>query len=546
MDHLRQENFSECYQQLNRAQDLLRFCENSSTAYKLLAITHNNLGCYYRKQGKLKLAAQYLQKALNLDVLTSVDRTNLAGTNLNLCAIYSQVKKHEQALQHAITALQLLKDVYDHDGPNQVINTLVLALHNTAVEYEFLNDLRKAEETYRCGVDIAQQKLGPTHPLTQSLIKSLNALNHQKTKKLSSTGARYVFKHKTKDLDNTLPKIKTSSAHYTKGKRMSLESSLKGSNIKTPKKLDRSMDKEDETFSNNRQLLISINMARNSSGRPPVDKSTYKRGRSVPKDILDANLEFSKIEEKFSSIQAQINNFEHKYKSKSPTAAQQKAHTISFDENPKMEGPKTPKEKLQSRVNAATVIQKRWRGHQARKFYKNNQAKLKAIVAVAELDRIKQEAMLEKKQSSMDNRQQDMVKMGTHVENKFLGQDQKKKTEISKDFAAKNIIKLEKTKESPVKRIQKPPQDPALNVQMSRIKRSMLRPIKEEDKRVPIVIIQSEIRKFLVRKRFLKLKAATIKIQKNIRRVQCNNLYKSIISAVIFIQRFWRKYKPKI
>ena len=59
------------------------------------AVTFNNLACYYRRQGKLHAALQYLQKALKIEGrLEHVD--NPADTYLNACAVLSQVSYARQ------------------------------------------------------------------------------------------------------------------------------------------------------------------------------------------------------------------------------------------------------------------------------------------------------------------------------------------------------------------------------------------------------------------------------------------------------------------
>ena len=99
------------------------------------AVTFNNLACYYRRQGKLHSALNYLQKALRIEVeafflfggrpkiistylkfsdfcplqarLEHVD--NPADTHLNMCAVLSQLGRHAGALEHAQSALILLQ-----------------------------------------------------------------------------------------------------------------------------------------------------------------------------------------------------------------------------------------------------------------------------------------------------------------------------------------------------------------------------------------------------------------------------------------------------
>ena len=61
--------------------------------------TNNNFAVYYRKIGKLHAAMQYLNKCLTLENKLGVP--GVADTHLNLCAVLSQLGRHEPALEHA-------------------------------------------------------------------------------------------------------------------------------------------------------------------------------------------------------------------------------------------------------------------------------------------------------------------------------------------------------------------------------------------------------------------------------------------------------------
>ncbi len=61
-------------------------------------MTLNNLACYYRKRGNLRTALQHLEKALKIEECLgggSSGNGNIAGTHLNLCAVLSQLGRHE-------------------------------------------------------------------------------------------------------------------------------------------------------------------------------------------------------------------------------------------------------------------------------------------------------------------------------------------------------------------------------------------------------------------------------------------------------------------
>jgi tetratricopeptide (TPR) repeat protein len=63
-------------------------------------MTYNNLACYYRKLGHLRSALIYLEKALDLEKLSS-HTAPMADTHLNTCAVLSQLDRHDLALLHA-------------------------------------------------------------------------------------------------------------------------------------------------------------------------------------------------------------------------------------------------------------------------------------------------------------------------------------------------------------------------------------------------------------------------------------------------------------
>lgn len=86
---------------------------------RIRAITFNNYACLFRKTNKLRNALIYLEKALEIEyqclnnsVDDKVEQTlvisNPCEIHLNICAILSEMKKHELALHHAMKALILI------------------------------------------------------------------------------------------------------------------------------------------------------------------------------------------------------------------------------------------------------------------------------------------------------------------------------------------------------------------------------------------------------------------------------------------------------
>jgi tetratricopeptide (TPR) repeat protein len=143
------------------------------------AVTFNNFACFTRQQGRLHAALSYLQKALAIEQkLKHVD--NPADTHLNLCAVLSQMGRHEEALTHAQSALGLLQDEL-FGGPQGAaaaaakpdrIAVLSIAYHNLGVEHEFLKQFTASLQAYTKGVEIASVYLGPAHNITGTLRNS--------------------------------------------------------------------------------------------------------------------------------------------------------------------------------------------------------------------------------------------------------------------------------------------------------------------------------------------------------------------------------------
>ncbi len=63
MDSLRLERNAQCLTNLKKAEEYIHGKEKTVEIMKLLAITLNNLGCYYKKVGKHPLALKSLQQA---------------------------------------------------------------------------------------------------------------------------------------------------------------------------------------------------------------------------------------------------------------------------------------------------------------------------------------------------------------------------------------------------------------------------------------------------------------------------------------------------
>jgi tetratricopeptide (TPR) repeat protein len=153
------ENFNVSLELLHKAVSL------TEEGDRYRAVTYNNFACIFRRTKKLRSALSYLEKALEIEynylhfseqaVEDCLQISNPCDIHLNICAILSQMGKHELALQHAMKALILIQDELvskfpaDQDQamsegqtpqrmPEDRLIVLCIAYHNIAVEQEFL------------------------------------------------------------------------------------------------------------------------------------------------------------------------------------------------------------------------------------------------------------------------------------------------------------------------------------------------------------------------------------------------------------------------
>lgn len=177
------------------------------------AVTYNNFACIFRRTKKLRSALTYLEKALEIEynylhfsnqaVEECLQVSNPCDIHLNICAILSQMGKHELALQHSMKALILIQDELvskmssepDMEGdenesglpaqsrkPEDRMIVLCIAYHNIAVEQEFLKQYQASLNSYAKAAQSASKYLGEGHPMTQNM----NEVLTQATKKIAA------------------------------------------------------------------------------------------------------------------------------------------------------------------------------------------------------------------------------------------------------------------------------------------------------------------------------------------------------------------------
>lgn len=109
---------------------------------------------------------------------------------MNICAVLSQLNKHELALNHAMSAVILLQEMMlrkkldpqsaaeddlddqpmiNKDTNKDKVAVLAIAYHNMGVEQEFLRSYPAAILSYKKAVNFAEKNLGAEDGITQNL-----------------------------------------------------------------------------------------------------------------------------------------------------------------------------------------------------------------------------------------------------------------------------------------------------------------------------------------------------------------------------------------
>ena len=171
MDALKFDNFRDSIEKLRKAEALIDPAVLEH-ALKLLSITYNNFGCHYKRRKQYKVALEYLSRAQRIEEEDQAEPKTKASTHLNISALYSALKRHNQALWHAKQALDLLKEA---NPDPQVVTSIVISYFNAGAELEHLNRPGEAVSYYKQGWEAAMEELGPYHPMTTNLLEAYKA-----------------------------------------------------------------------------------------------------------------------------------------------------------------------------------------------------------------------------------------------------------------------------------------------------------------------------------------------------------------------------------
>ncbi|KAL4136503.1 hypothetical protein PRIC2_000035 [Phytophthora ramorum] len=243
MQYLAQGQFDQCLAMLRKA-EAITTPGNFKRCQALQILTFNNIGCCYRKLGKLKSALKYLKEAAQIGS-GSAHVKNLSITHLNLCAIQSQLGRHDLALEHAQAAIfhtqeelvsledgttgergedgerdsdtreqTALVDALDPKNREEKIISLAVAYHNLAVELEFNGRGEASLQWYKKALQLVWKYRETNEALCESFKKIfLDAKKKQQTANVRQNGIPASASTANNPVNGRCPITRPRSAH---------------------------------------------------------------------------------------------------------------------------------------------------------------------------------------------------------------------------------------------------------------------------------------------------------------------------------------------
>jgi tetratricopeptide (TPR) repeat protein len=502
MDYLRKENYQKSLIYLTKAEELLN-SDHFESKSKLLGITFNNFGCFYKRTGNPLLALNFLKKALDLEYRPPIDYNNLAGTHLNMCAILSNIGEHSKAIDHAIKAMTLAQSRVAEDS--NLMTTLIVSHHNAGIEYENLGQPAEARKMFSKGLKLTIDHFGESHPLAASLKNSFKNVS---------------FKQSFSPLRSTPAGISIG--------RASAPRASKGTGLRESKDLQISQITRTSRSSWQNSEFSSI-----LKTKEKPDTARFVTGERLQPMFRYKNEDFRKREVKQRrnlkpNVKSLIKELDGENSSIVPSKDQDSKNQTTQDSKEKTETSQQLETRSQERVSIATqadiserspfknvrhlaavVIQKYCRGFLAKQEMKGRKYELQLKLAEEDMKRAKEKLDSLKGMKKNEN----LVKGKEILPVAF-------KDKIDSKVLSKSKIMMKK-------------------IQLTVI------PEENDYAQSQAVIIQKYWRGWKARKEFQAKKKAVFLIQKNLKRHQTHCLYLKIRDAIIFIQRTWRNHLKK-
>ncbi len=68
----------------------------------------NNMACIYKTRGELRVAMSFLEEAIRLKKQSNDEDLDISDLFLNICAVFSKMNKHHDALEASVNATFLI------------------------------------------------------------------------------------------------------------------------------------------------------------------------------------------------------------------------------------------------------------------------------------------------------------------------------------------------------------------------------------------------------------------------------------------------------
>lgn len=141
---LHAQNLQRSEELLIKAESILKFA--TQTSYLLLkSMTLTNLANLYIQSNNHEKALDCLSEIANSEFPGA--KTNLAISYINIAGIKSLQNDHENSLQYLLSAITMLKDSVQMT--QNILNSLIISLHNCALEYSFLGHKKETHKYMR-------------------------------------------------------------------------------------------------------------------------------------------------------------------------------------------------------------------------------------------------------------------------------------------------------------------------------------------------------------------------------------------------------------
>ncbi|OMJ94840.1 hypothetical protein SteCoe_1862 [Stentor coeruleus] len=449
----------------------------------MLSLTYSNFSALYKELGRTKDSINCLTKVIDIEKTLSGNKFNTINAYLNLCAIYSAAKDHESAVKNGLTALILLQK--ESPLPDNYISTLVIAYHNVGVEYEYMKKIDDAVDCYKKGWDLARGRLGLNNPLTISIKNSFIATSGSQLSKLPDFTYRSGLQNALKRSDgfgNTVNTGSTSSSgvHET-------------FHAMTPRSVGWS---KRGSFPSSRRISakknrIDLAIQRANERHAALRIQAWWKGIIQRRKYIDMKLRY---DVKKAAIKAKIAYNEFKYlkdelsRNQVPTA---KKSTRTYSKNSALNPLNSTKDPTS-----------------------RNQAIRKSLDINIESSL---ENTLKRKDHSLDK-----------TWNKPLPLDALTSRTLHND----RHVNIKSTNNQ-------------IHNLKSRVKNRLPISLQQVNKKFlnELIKIQAFSRMVGIRTWYLRMKKATLIIQKHYRRYGCRKLYKEIVQAIVRIQREYKKYR---